>query len=115
LQRKIISKIGRIYNDESYASYKLSRDLKRKAKKIAIDSLKELNYSNPEINTIVNEYWPKQFIKIKHRFQLNYTNIEMVRHQYPTKKYKKYIMQRYYLALSALEQQLIDLNFSGQG
>ena len=115
LQQKIISKVGRIYGDESYASYKLARDTKIKAKNDAIHALKELNYTNKEINTIVNDYWPREFIKIKHRFQLTYTNIEMARNKYPTKMFKKFIMQRYYLALSALEQELIDMNYGGQG
>jgi beta-lactamase class D len=114
LQQKIYSKITKIVSDESYASYKIAREFKSNAKKIAINCLRELDYSNQEINTIINEYWPKEFLKIKHRFQLNYTNIEMLRHQYPPKKYKKYIMQRYHLAYSALEQKKINLNSSGQ-
>lgn len=83
---------------------------KREAKRDAINSLVELNYSLRDCIKILDNYWPTRYIQLKQNFGIDNHSKNELKMCTDNMTYKQILINRQILACAHLEEQIQESN-----
>lgn len=108
-QKKLLSQIE-LNKTNSYAKSRNIMQAKREAKRDAINSLIELDYSLKDCIKILDNYWPTRYIEFKQNFGIDYEAKNELKMCTDNITYKEILINRQILACAYLEQQIQESN-----
>jgi hypothetical protein len=104
-QKIILTKI-KLSETDNYTMSRNAIQIRREAKRDAINSLVDLNYSLRDCLNIIDNYWPVQYNQIKHKFGITTLHKNELRSCTDPNTYREVLINRQILACAYLEQQI---------